>query len=549
MDAKTPDQWASEYYYENLGLTTIPVEELRQEYTLSKYVEVYLIPLYLVCTSETADNVQWDVLQHSYDEIKEYLESLPLRIPVNKMEMLLSKLFNSKCWMYCLVDILKAYDASCSNVKDGIEKAVNIVLENYVKTVVSFDIRAKNVDVYLHKITKKPIGIYPVELVALNVLNDAKRGQYTLREIANKVPTKLTTAERRIVIQALHLCIMSQEDLCTARILMPVGKELKYVEVNAISPNLPPDSVLRMLEAMDGYLVNKYGDAYKALSHYVSISDPAALDPDILLFMESIKDYVSDPDEKHFENDLNDISDSDLLSYIQTKLNLPVASLSDLTVKRELCDSDVISYINTKHNRNIKNLRECLRDDKERAFEYIDTLTSSGEISKKCTVYQLLQFMSTGMRQEPVPYSDADLLDQAAKQLGTTVVDLRNAVNSYGSAVSEEDVLRYLRTTCNVDIQSIQDLNKRSYDEVSDKKERASRALLDYIKGVLSVDRSADSRISILPLTNIVSVMLTCADDDTSAKVACEIHLNSIDNAYQEHKNAAQSAIEMCFAD
>lgn len=545
MNMTESDRWAAAYYFTDLGLT-VP-DDISDYYTLETYLQKFLVPVKILTTIVPQKSIEFGVIG-KYDEgTYAYLDALPVFMSIGKFSAYMTSKFGTKCWRHCMVDIIKVLSADVEDPLARIDDAIDKVLYNYSKKLVTFDLEGADTLIYVHNLTHAPIGDYPEELVVYPDSVTAFPGKHTLYELSQKEPIQLTQDEKKVLTAAVNVPLLSRDDLLSGRCYMPIGKELGYVEVDALSPFLPPRCVIDIINIMPDSLVEKHGDEYHALAAYIAGCQPSTVEPDIFVYLEQIKEFLSSPT----------VQDRDVIQ--AKKVSEERIYIRDLL--REFCEENKVNMDCTINQFLSSAAPELVVPEADSLAEYsdveiieeaarrfersVDELVSPHPM---VTEKEVLEYLSsatgkayTGISDLTRGITDSDVVCYVNGKFGRSFSDLSDLVNAAAPKITDEVILNWLNDYTGYKYNSIQEVIAYKTNDVAID---AALDILKYMRSILHADTDVEERVKARTLSRIVNVIAVSHDRGDTVKVAFDRLIESIDPDRPDYVRVAKKAVD-----
>ncbi len=507
--------WYSQHSFLDYGLDA--PDDVCDYFYMEQYIQNYLIPVKLLTTTLKHEELNFDLMMSNSEESLTYLENLPVYMSAKDFSDYMLEKTGTCCWRHCLPDLVKAYSmSSATDWRGKIHDAYLSVFSNYSIQLVAFDLDGRSMNIYLHTITNTPVGDYPTELVVLPSTVNAAAGELTLRDLASTDPADLVDANRRVLMKAVEASIIDRDALRKVKYSVPVGRELKELELDALSPLLPPARVFADMRLLSDKEIRESGDPYHAVFKVVSKRPEWLIDLTEKEYFESISEFLgesslevptsvchvddivpwSEPPQPAVSIEMFDTET--VISEAAKRLGVSVEQLN--SVAFGLSEKDVVDFVSQFTGHEYKSLSEMLRPiDKDAVEEYIKA-------------------------NYEVPMSSLDDL-----------------VNSATRELDESDILSWIKDFTGHSYASVTDLMTYASD---DKVVGILHNISVYIRDTLSKDDSVHTAAGLRRLADIAATVAVSTDAGMGTKLAFDMKLNLIDTEVPEYSEVARRFVQ-----
>lgn len=557
MTLDTPRQWAKLYYYEAVGATPISDSEVDDCFDLEDYLNLFLIPAACITTSLPRDDIDWVKINPQYESTLSYLRGMPKYMNYTRMSTILNDVYGTLDWLFMLPAIYQSIDFSSNNREAALRDAATRIVSVYTKRLVSYGPECRDVYVFIHNITRTPVNTRPTDFVMYRENINAKAGDYTLGSLMTSPPSLLDDEDRRILAEAVNKQLIYVSDLCSEAFEVILGNELVSKSVTALSTELPPSSVIKLLNIMPDTLIKECGNRYRALNRYVHM-DNVSIPQSVTDYMATMSSYfgVQDTAFKCVE----DCTDSELLAEVAKRFGAAareyasgkVPSISDFSL------DEALDYAASKLKISVQSLREA---GKEKVLTEEEVLSAIAEmtditpeslshltIKKPVTDGELLTMLNSRLsenfsslgeisRKQPSP-TDTELLHLINTRLTENFSSLGD-ISSKNKPVTDEELLHMLNNRLSENFSSL--------GEVSKKQGTAPTMIIDHVRKILAGPHDSDAKIAIYRMLDIAVLFMAFKPETRGVPESYRVKYRTIDSARTDDLRVVAAAADVYF--
>lgn len=388
MRTKEYTNWLKQYYGNACGMSGINIDDLAERPEVQNaYVERFQKPIMKILGTNDFNSISPDTLSNTMNMLNN------------------SKL---KGWMYVLPEFVEGYYTqgkdTANSVRQSVSRFINDTIPIIVGSAVGNDyvryVTADGHDYY--------IGEAPRDACFIGPFVQYRAGVNNIKLLASKNPWLLLDNE----VDALRACVnelqgdakLDEKELKKETISIPTKDGMVMMKtVNALSEELPPYSVRQLIDCLSDSDIQKHnGNAYLAAYEYMMEHKNLFPFDDLNYIRTVVSSKGSQSDDT--------LDPDSVLAFINHKFGTSFATLDEVVHQHPMLsvyDPEKMSD-NTK-NMTIGDLIKSEEVEPEMCGtldELLNMYVEENDLDDDCTIRQLLEAMTTGIKCEPISIKD-----------------------------------------------------------------------------------------------------------------------------------------------